>query len=145
MSDYTIVVGLDGSEGSRRAVQWVADLAARLGATVCAVHTFEPLSHLSEVEPPYDFDAMEADARRRLESEWAEPLAGSGVSHEVRVVHGAPFQCLIDVADEVDADLIVVGARGLGRLKSLALGSTSGKLLHLSHRPVTIVPPAEGR
>ena len=138
MTVRTIVVGADGSEGSMRAVTWAAELAAGLGATVVAVHSFEPLAHLDDMQPPYDFALIESNVRAKLEADWTAPLAG--VDHEVRLLHGTPFECILDTADDVDADLIVVGARGYGMLKSLALGSTSGKLLHLSKRPVTVLP-----
>ncbi len=140
MSVNTIVVGVDGSEGSTRAVEWVVDLAGQVDGRVVAVHTFEPLAHLGDMQPPYDFARIEDAVRGKLESEWCSPLTEAGVDHECRLMHGAAFQCLLDAADEVDADMIVVGARGYGLLKGLALGSTSGKLLHLSKRPVTILP-----
>ena len=143
MSIAVIVTGVDGSEGSTQALEWVAGLAAQTGSKVIAVHTFEPLAHLGEQRPPYDFAAAEELARSRLETEWMNPLATAGVDFESRLVHGAPFECLIDVADDVDADLIVVGARGLGFLRGMALGSTSNKLIHTSKRPVVVIPPRE--
>lgn len=138
MTIRTIVVGVDGSEGSRRAVAWTAELAAALGAKVVAVHSFEPLAHLGDTQPPYDFALIESNVRSKLESDWTTPLAG--VDHEARLMHGSPFECILDAADEVDAGLIVVGARGYGLLQSLAFGSTSSKVLHLSKRPVTVLP-----
>lgn len=141
MSVDTIVVGVDGSEGSARAMNWTAGLAQRLGARVIAIHVFEPLAHLGTTSPPYQFDQIEIAVRTRLESEWTAPLASAGVDHEARVLHGTPFGCLVDAAAEVDADLIVVGARGYGLLRGLALGSTSEKLLHTSKRPVAVIPP----
>ena len=55
-------------------------------------------------------------------------------------MNGAPFECLRDVAEEVDADLIVVGARGYGAFKAMALGSTSTKLIYSTTRPVVVIP-----
>ena len=143
MSISVIVTGVDGSEGSNHALEWVAGLAAQTGARVVAVHTFEPLAHLEDQRPPYDFQLAEESAKGRLEKEWMAPLIGAGVEHECRMLHGAPWECLIDVADETDADLIVVGARGFGVLRGLALGSTSNKLIHASHRPVVVIPPVD--
>ena len=65
MSVNTIVVGVDGSDGSTRAVAWAAGLARQVSARVVAVHTFEPLAHLGDMQPPYDFAAIE-DAVRGL-------------------------------------------------------------------------------
>lgn len=141
MTVSTIVIGVDGSEGSALAVEWAVDLAQQTAAGVIAVHTFEPLASLEGQEPPYDFAALELKARARLESVWIEPFSRAGVAVEPRLTHGAPYACLLDAAEDADADLIVVGARGLGFLRGLALGSTSDKLLHTSTRPVVVIPP----
>lgn len=142
MTIRTIVVGVDGSEAAQRAVAWAAGLAAQTSARVVAVHTFEPLAHLDEVEPPYDFATMERAARSRLEGDWVRPLVEAGVEHEGRIMHGTPAGCVLDAADEADADLIVVGTRGHRGFREMALGSTSNKVVHSSHRPVVVIPPA---
>lgn len=141
MSDLTFLVGTDGSEGSVHAMEWVAQLAAAAAARVVAVHAYEPLAHLGERPPPVDFEAMEEEARQRLEQEWCRPLAAAGVHFVARLAEGTPVGVLVDLAADYDADLIVVGARGLGTFRGMLLGSTSRKLSHASHRPVAIVPP----
>lgn len=139
----TIVVGTDGSEGGSRAVSWAADLAAQTGARVVAVHVFEPLTRL-DAPPPIDFAALEAEARNRLEGDWTAPLQSLGVEHEASLREGDPADSLIDAATEDDADLIVVGTRGLNPLKSLLVGSTTVKLTERSRLPVVLVPgPAD--
>lgn len=142
MSVSVIVAGSDGSKAAAHALTWTADLASQTGAKVVVVHTFEPLAHIEEERPPYDFRAAEQRVRSRLETEWIEPLTRVGVDPVCRLVHGAPWQCLMDVADEEDADVIVVGSRGFGLLRGMALGSTSMKLIHASTRPVVVIPPA---
>lgn len=136
----TIVIGVDGSEGSRRSTEFAATLAAQLKARVIAVHVFEPLAHIADMAPPYHFDEVEARARVEAETTWTMPLRTAGVSFETRVLHGTPFDCIADTARETDADVIVVGARGFSTLRGLALGSTSNKLVHAAHRPVLVVP-----
>jgi nucleotide-binding universal stress UspA family protein len=142
MSIATIVVGVDGSGGAAHALAWLAELAVPLGATVVAVHTFEPLAHLDDQEPPYDFAKAETRVRTLFETEWIAPLTAAGVPTHVRLLHGTPVECLLDAAEEADADLIVVGARGLGMFRGIALGSTSDRLVHASKIPVVVVPPA---
>lgn len=141
MTVRTIVVGADGSDGSARAVTWACDLAAELGARVVLVHTFEPLAHLGDTPPPYDFASLEQQARSLLEEEWSRPAVEAGVAHIAIVRHGSPAEVIIDTAESEDADLIVVGTRGLGTFAGIALGSTSTKVAHLSRRPVVVVPP----
>ncbi len=140
MSVSVIVVGVDGSPGSACAVEYLAGMAQQLGARVVAVHTFDPLTHIGEMSPPYHFDQVEARVREQLESSWTAPLREAGVTIETRLMHGTPFDCLTDAAGEANADLIVVGARGYSTLRGLALGSTSNKLLHAAGRPVLVVP-----
>ena len=140
MSIRTIVVGVDGSEGSDRAVAWAAGLASQVGARVVAVHTFEPLAHLTD--GPVDFARIEAEVRETLDHEWVAPLVSARVEYEALVRHGVPAEVLVDTAEQTDADLLVIGARGLGTLAGLALGSTSTKVVHVSDRPVVVVPPA---
>jgi nucleotide-binding universal stress UspA family protein len=55
----------------------------------------------------------------------------------------AVWATIVDVADELDATLIVTGSRGMGGIKSLLLGSTSDRVLHHARRPVLVVPAAE--
>lgn len=143
MSVHTIVVGADGSPGSARAVAWACGLAAQAGARVVLVHTFEPLDHLGEMTPPYDFAGLEERTRSLLEGEWSRPAVEAGVEHVARVRHGSPAEVLLDAALAEGADLIVVGTRGLGTFRGIALGSTSTKLTHMSRVPVAVVPPPE--
>jgi len=139
MSVHTIVVGVDPSEGSAHAVRWAGELAAQTSARVVAVHVFEPLTYLGKVKPPLDFHALREQCEADLAGEWCRPLAALGVSYEPRVVEGTPVEALVDVAHDVDADLIVVGARGQSALREIVLGSTSLRLPHETRRPVCIV------
>lgn len=140
MNTYRIVIGTDGSTDAQIAVSKTADLAARLSAEVIVVHAFEPLDHLDDLDGGQDLAGVEAASTRRLQEEWTAPLVAMGVATQTRVAHGLPSDVLCDVADEVDADLIVVGARGLGRFESLLLGSTSSRVVNSSTRPVLVIP-----
>lgn len=144
MSVERILLGVDGSEGSARAVAWVVELAAPLAAQVVAVHVYEPLAHLGEAET-LDFEAMEAAAERRMREEWLAPFTAAGVDVEASILHGMPAEVLLDVAEEKGTDLVVVGARGLGRIRGLALGSTSSKLIQSAPCPVVVIPPVNRR
>ena len=140
MTVTSIAVGTDGSETAQDAVRWVAGVAGPLRATVTVVHVFDPLDQLGDVEPPVDFERIEATRRAELEDVWCQPLAQAGVAYSARLVHGEPPRALGDVADEVGADLLVIGARGVGRVRELVLGSTSATLARSAGRPVVIIP-----
>lgn len=136
-----IVVGVDGSDNACRAVEFASGLATITGAQVVAVHALGLLFHGAdgEVAPA---QPMREAIEQKLVHEWCAPLQAAGAVHECRVVDGPPVMVLLGTADEVDADLIVVGSRGLGGFPELLLGSTSTQVAQLSHRPVTIVPPS---
>lgn len=141
MSVTKIAIGVDGSEGTARAVRWTAELARRLEVGVVAVHAFEPLDHLDDIEPGVDF----ADVRRKIRDEnmpsWIAPLTNAGVDTDVVVEDGAAADELLQAAAEHGADLIVVGARRMGVVRRIALGSTSQKVLHDASVPVVVIHP----
>jgi nucleotide-binding universal stress UspA family protein len=68
----------------------------------------------------------------------------AGFRAEGRVEKGKPWRAICQVADELDAGTIVVGARGLGRVQSALLGSVSAAVVHHAKRPVLVVPHHEG-
>ena len=140
MSVRTILVGVDDSEGSRGALRWAADLAADLKAHIVVAHVFEPLAHLGET-PKADLRALRDRTRGLIEEEVCRPLRERDIAYSVRILEGTPAEALVDAADEVQADLLVVASRRLGRVKELLLGSTSKTLLQLTRRPVAIIHP----
>jgi len=137
-----IVVGTDGSDNARRALAWSATLAASCGAEVVAVHCLGLLFHLTatELEPS---QPHRDEIRELLDGEWTAPLRAAGVSHRSELRDGSPVTVLLAVADDVDADVVVVGSRGVGGFAGLLLGSTSTQLAQHSPRPVLIVPPED--
>ena len=140
MAIRTIVVGIDDSPGSRRALAWTAELASELSARVFAVHAFEPLAHVSELTPGVDLRALRDRVASQVQGELCQPLRERGVQHEARTLEGEPADVLLHTARKEKADLIVVGARRMGLLKTLALGSTSQKVMHHAGSPIVIVP-----
>ena len=145
MSVKTILVGLDDSPGSLEALRWAADLAAPLGARLVLLHVFEPLAHVGELAPGTDLETLRERTENTLRGAPCEDLRRRGIAHELWVREGLPIDVLVDVADEVEADLIVVGARRMGRLQAIVLGSTSSRLVHRTARPVVVLHgPAGG-
>jgi nucleotide-binding universal stress UspA family protein len=144
-----IVCGLDGSPDSRAALEVAAGLAKRLGSRLVLVHVAEvayvpyaaayplggtagPMAVATEID-------AEEEAGERLLEQAAD--AARLVDAERRVEVGVPAERLADVADEEDAELIVVGSRGRGAFKAAFLGSVSNSLVGVARCPVLIVPP----
>lgn len=130
MSAYTkVVVGTDGSESSYRAVERAAVLAADASATLVVACAYVPADPRSVNQAA---DQLGADAYQIRGDNPAEEIvrrakeratAAGAASIEVRTVKGAPVESLIALADEVGADLLVVGNKGLNSLTGRLLGS----------------------
>jgi nucleotide-binding universal stress UspA family protein len=135
----SIVVGIDGSTQARRAEEWAADLARALDAEVVAVHALG-LIHHTETGELVASDTHREEIRGEFEGAWCAPLRDAGVRFRAELREGNPVTALLDVADELDADLVVVGSRGAGGFPGLLLGSTSTQVAQHAHTPVAIVP-----
>lgn len=137
-----IVVGVDGSSGSRDALEWAARLAHVTGSRVLAAHV---LTYDRELLGDITLDTMRnwrRDLERDFRTKWIETLVAAEVDHDCELIEAdSPAEGLLDLADRVHADALVVGSRGRGGLVGRVLGSTSYKLTHHAHRPVVVVPP----
>jgi len=134
-----IVVGVDGSNNARRALEWATDLACAIDAEVVAVHSVGLLERLASAQAEAA-DAHYAQARHLFDTDWCAALEDAPVRSIRLLRDGNPVSVLLGVADELEADLIVVGSRGLGGYPELLLGSTSTQVAQHSTRPVVIVP-----
>lgn len=137
-----IVLAHDGSKGAARALAWTGALARQTGAEVVVVHAYSPLEALGSHEPPVELAQLRGEAYDRLRNEWCADLAAASVPFDARLVEDLPVPGIVAVADEVDADLVVCGTRGMGGVKGLVLGSVASDLPRHAHRPVAIIPPA---
>jgi nucleotide-binding universal stress UspA family protein len=141
-----IVIGVDGSPGSRAAMEWCASFASRVGASVTAISVTDPPQPLvplpaSMMDDVASIQSAERDRLREvLDEQWCEPLRVAGVRFEVAVNTGKPAQVLAEVADGLHADLLVVGRHGQGRLKEALIGSVPRYLAHRAKQPLVIVP-----
>jgi nucleotide-binding universal stress UspA family protein len=137
----TIVVAHDGSSGAAGALAFAVGLARQTGARLVVVHAWSPLDDLAKQRDHADFHRMHDDALAELRDEWCRDAVDAGVAVEPRIVEDLPVPGIVRVARETDADLIVCGTRGRGRVTELVLGSVARELLEQSHLPVTTVPP----
>jgi nucleotide-binding universal stress UspA family protein len=138
-----ILVGLDGSAGSARALAWAIELARAVKAEIVAVHVVELLtpSALGLGLAPIDLpDDWVDDLKSRFENEWTAPLKQSGVRYRTVFERGVPAPTLIAIAQEQHPDLIVTGSRGLGGFSELLLGSVSHQLVLHAQLPVVVIP-----
>jgi nucleotide-binding universal stress UspA family protein len=138
-----IVVGVDGSGHSRRALEWAMREAAvrHVPLTVITAHEISAGYWGSAVVYPEDH-AVAEHARRAVQLEVDKVLDELGQSRPesvtVQVVSGTPAHELLSTAR--DADMIVVGSRGAGGFARLVMGSVSTQVSHRAHCPVAVIP-----
>ena len=137
-----LLVGVDGSDGSRRAVEWAARMARATGASVLAVQV---LTYDGEFLRDLTLDTIRT-WRRELEHDvktsWVVPLREAGIAYRCIVVESdSPATGLLEAADRERVDLLVVGAQGHGNLAGRVLGGVSYRLAHRARQPVVVVPP----
>jgi nucleotide-binding universal stress UspA family protein len=135
------LVGVDGSDGSRRALEWAVRLASQTGAQVLAVHV---LTYDRALVRDLTLDTMRTwrhELKQSLKTGWTEPLAKRGVAYRCLLVESdSPAAGLLEVADREDADLLIVGAKGHRSLADRVLGSVSYRVTHRARQPVVVVP-----
>lgn len=132
-----IIVGVDESETSRAALRAAADIARHYDGLLILVYAYGPLPRYLGAEL---YDNAAAKAIMHGEDLLAE-VAGSvsGVAAETDLLEGPPADALLRAAEVRQADLIVIGSRGLGEISGLALGSVGHKLIQRAPMPVLIV------
>jgi nucleotide-binding universal stress UspA family protein len=137
----SVVVGVDGSSGSRSALLVAGVLATQLGNRLVLVHAADDPPTF-----PYGDTRRHELERHRAVRAGASLLerVGGDLQAETRVVLGDPSELLADIAEEEAAELLVVGARGHAGLAAALLGSVSQRLAVTAGCPVLIVPPGAG-
>ena len=137
-----VLLATDGLENTILAARAAVDLAKKGGAKLHVVHAWHtiPSPHFDSVIR----SGLEDVGREVLEEQvrWIEDEGGTIAGAYLREEH--PVEAIVEQAEEVGADLVVVGSRGLGRLGRLVMGSVSMGLVHRSHCPVLIVREGEG-
>jgi nucleotide-binding universal stress UspA family protein len=138
-----VVIAYDGSEGAKAALRQAAEIAARDGASLTLVEAVAGrVSSPAPGGPPLAKPEKRAMAREDLSRaiETVDPeLQASGW-----VIGGPPASGVVTVATDIDADLIVTGSRGRGRIARALLGSVCTEILHYAPCDVLVVhPPSE--
>ncbi|MGH0028811.1 MAG: universal stress protein [Myxococcota bacterium] len=138
----TILVPLDFSSHSSKALDCAIELAKQFKGKVHLIHSY-PI-YVGAVSPygivlPESFDRDCRDAAEREISKWSDKVRAAGVTVETTVTPSAPVEAIERVAEEIDADLIVMGSRGLTGLKHALLGSVAERTLRSAPCPVLTV------
>jgi nucleotide-binding universal stress UspA family protein len=133
-----LIIGYDDSDGARAALEAAIGLARELGDRLVIAFGYEPPGLAGEERGA----ARKAirDLGDRVTHHALARAHAEGVDAELALVDASPVAALLQLAEERDARMIVVGSYGEHPLKGAILGSTPHKLLHLAERPVLAVP-----
>ncbi len=146
MDDVPILICYDGSDGARHAIDAAAALLGPRRAVVLdlgpPLTAAESYAALSPVVPGAAFEELNADDALSRAQVGAQLARLAGFTADARGGIAAPtWQGVVDVADELDAAVIVLGSRGLTGARELLEGSLSHEVAEHAGRPVLIVPP----
>lgn len=139
-----ILVGLDGSDYSLRALDFAIDLAKKYQSQLVLVHVV--IRQIYAINPPEAGILAGTAIVRELETEGKtiltqgeEKVKAQGLPVEPRLRQGVPAEELLRAAADEKADLMVLGSRGLSQVRAFLLGSVSDKVSHHAKCPTLIV------
>lgn len=152
-TDDLIMIAYDGSDNADRAIDWAGRIWAGRSAVVVtawetALHQTARMSSMSGMQPMFGTALdSETDQLLRIEAgtlndRGVERAAGCGLQPRGHLVEvsGTVWGALIDVADEIEADVLVTGTRGATGLRALMRSSVAEQVLKHCSRPVLVVP-----
>jgi nucleotide-binding universal stress UspA family protein len=138
-----IVVGIDGSEWSRKALEWAVHEAGIRHASLTVLTVQPAVAGILSPAVAYPGDDDRTEQARQAAQKETEGVLDQiadesrPASVSVHAVLGRPTEALLNAA--ADADMIVVGSRGAGGFTKLLLGSVSSQVVHHAHCPVVVV------
>lgn len=134
-----VVVGVDGSANSRRALVRAGHCARDTGADLVVVYAIGLTEEIDGDHVP-TFGRRDEIAERL--DRWCDAVREAGIDDfEQRLVDGSPVDVLLRVAAELGAGVIVLGRRGIGGRPESLLGSTAHQVIEHAHCPVLVIPP----
>ncbi|MFC5051374.1 universal stress protein [Rubritalea spongiae] len=143
----TMLVAVDFSKGSEKVLEAATRMAKALGEQVYLVHVIDdtPLYTMYGMYPEeapamMEYRGLAQEKAKELLSESQGKLSAAGVAVQRKILDGKPQDAILAFADEVDADLVVVGTHGHSAIGSVLMGSVSSGLVRQAQVPVLVVP-----
>ncbi|GAB3137398.1 universal stress protein [Marisediminicola antarctica] len=141
----SLLVGVDNSSSSRRAVAFAARLASESGASLRIVHVipWSPYSFSTPAENEHRSASKQMEIAAADQQIMQPALAATQeftVTPTTTIVHGNPAETLASMAERLEGAHIIVGRTGDSKFKQVIFGSTPSKLIQISSTPVTVIP-----
>ena len=136
-----ILVPVDGSDNSYRALDAALLLSEKLGAEVTAIHVMEdiPVSYVISEKLLREIRDAYKKENQLILSKCSEIATKKRLVVQTKLLQGNPGSIILDFCEKEKYDIIIMGSRGMGKFKELVLGSVSSKILHHSSCPVMII------
>ena len=142
MTAQRFLIPVDFSEYANQALEYAIGLASKLDARLTLLHVIQslPLAGIDMgVTLPYAYiQDLEAEITNSMQA-YLERVTAAGLEGEIAVVHGVPFQEILETAKTQQVDLIVMGTHGRTGLAHVFLGSVAEKVVRLAPCPVLVV------
>ena len=136
-----ILVPIDFSSDSEVAIDMAISLAKKLGSRITLLHAIHEVyigvGEMAAALPPSYIEDIEAEVEREMQG-YVNKVVEAGLNGDSVVVHGVPFQSILDAAEDQNIDLIVMGTHGRTGLKHVLLGSVAEKVIRLARCPVLV-------
>lgn len=134
-----IIVAIDGSDHSHRAIDYAKGLAEQFGSGLWLVHVFPHTSDLLGYDEYEKLIGRRENKGQTILDKARQELGDTKIDVHEELLEGPEAEAILSVADARQADLIVMGTRGRSSLQGLLLGSVSQKVIHLAKCPVLVV------
>ena len=136
-----ILLAFDGSEEAAAAARIAVELADRVDSELHIVHVGEvsPVYHPEQHGYLARYEELQEEARRLLDGQVDKVKSGGGIVARAHLKMGRPEEEIVVLGEEIGAELIVTGSRGLGGIRRALIGSVSDSVLRHAHCPVLVV------
>ena len=139
-----ILVPIDFSSDADNALEMAISLARELGSRITLLHVIHDVyvgvGEMAAALPTSYYEEIEAGVNNEIQT-YLNKVVEAGLQGESIVVHGVPFQCILDSAETQNIDLIVMGTHGRTGLKHVLLGSVAEKVIRMATCPVMVTRP----
>lgn len=136
-----ILVPVDGSDNSYRALDAALLLSEKLGSNITVIHVMEqvPITHIGSEKLLNEFLESYKKENQEILSKCSEIATQTGLTINTFLLEGNPASEILNFSKKEKFDLLIMGRRGLGKFKELILGSISSKIVHHSPSAVLLI------
>ena len=134
-----ILVPVDGSDNSYKALEAALVLSEKLGSNISVVNVMEqvPITHIESEKLLSELLEAYKKENQEILSKCSDIAHQKGITIKTVLLQGNPAPVILDYSKKGNFDLVIMGSRGMGKFKELILGSVSSKIVH--HSPCAIM------